>query len=85
MFRKIYGTNFLHIIWGRSSIKCQNGPVLPPALVLNFNVQPLHTNLQLKQLPKYKWNIQRYLYENNHKHSHWRQYNCILFKGGYNL
>jgi hypothetical protein len=36
MLRKIYGTNFFH-----TNIKCQNGPVLPPAQVFYFNGQAL--------------------------------------------
>jgi hypothetical protein len=42
MLRKIHGTNFFHIIFlDRTNIKCQNGPVLPPAQVFYFNSQAL--------------------------------------------
>jgi hypothetical protein len=42
MLRKIHGTNFFHIKFlGHLNIKCQNGPVLPPAQVFYFNGQPL--------------------------------------------
>jgi hypothetical protein len=42
MLRKIHGTNFFHIKFlDRLNIKCQNGPVLPPAQVFNFNGQAL--------------------------------------------
>jgi hypothetical protein len=44
MLRKIHGTNFFHIKFlGRTNIKCQNGPVLPPAQVFYFNGQALIT------------------------------------------
>jgi hypothetical protein len=37
MLRKIHGTNFFHIkLLDRTNIKCQNGPVLPPAHVFYF-------------------------------------------------
>jgi hypothetical protein len=43
MLRKIYGTNFFHIkLLDRAIIKCQNGPVLPPAQVFYFNGQTLN-------------------------------------------
>jgi hypothetical protein len=43
MLRKIHGTNFIHRkFMGRISIKCQNGPVLPPAQVFYFNGQALN-------------------------------------------
>jgi hypothetical protein len=42
MLRKIHGTNFFNIkILDRPNIKCQNGPVLPPAQVFYFNGQAL--------------------------------------------
>jgi hypothetical protein len=42
MLRKIHGTNFFHIKFlDCSNIKCQNGPVLPPAQVFYFNGQAL--------------------------------------------
>jgi hypothetical protein len=42
MLRKIHGTNFFHRKFlGHISIKCQNGPVLPPALVFYFDGQAL--------------------------------------------
>jgi hypothetical protein len=42
MLRKIHGTNFLHTnLLDRTNIKCQNGPVLPPAQVYYFNGQAL--------------------------------------------
>jgi hypothetical protein len=45
MLRKIHGTNnFFHTkVLGRTNIKCQNGPMLPPAQVFCFNVQALNT------------------------------------------
>jgi hypothetical protein len=44
MLRENGGTNFLHIKFlGRSNIKWQNGPVLPPAQVFYINGQTLHT------------------------------------------
>jgi hypothetical protein len=44
MLRKIRGTNFfLRKFLGRTNIKCQNGPLLPPAQVFYFNGQALHT------------------------------------------
>jgi hypothetical protein len=46
MLRKIHGTNFFHIKFlGRYNIKCQNGPVLPPAQDFYFNGQALNTVL----------------------------------------
>jgi hypothetical protein len=43
MLRKIHETNFFHIKFlDRTNIKCQNGPVLPPAQVFYFNGQALH-------------------------------------------
>jgi hypothetical protein len=43
--RKIHGINFFHIKFlDRTNIKCQNGPVLPPAQVFYFNGQTLHRN-----------------------------------------
>jgi hypothetical protein len=40
--RKIHGTNFFHIkLMDRTTIKCQNEPVLPPAQVFYFNGQVL--------------------------------------------
>jgi hypothetical protein len=45
MLRKIHGTNFFHIQFlGPTHIKCQNGPVLPPALVFNSNGQAFLVN-----------------------------------------
>jgi hypothetical protein len=42
MLRKIHGTNFFHIKFVvRPNIKCQNGPVLPPAQVFYFIGQTL--------------------------------------------
>jgi hypothetical protein len=42
MLRKIHGTNFFHIkLLDRTNIKCQNGPVLPPAQVIYFKGQAL--------------------------------------------
>jgi hypothetical protein len=42
MLRKINVTNFFHIKFlDRSNVKCQNGPVLPPAQVFYFNGQAL--------------------------------------------
>jgi hypothetical protein len=42
MLRKTHGTNFFHIKFlDRTYIKCQNGPVLPPAQVFYFNGQAL--------------------------------------------
>jgi hypothetical protein len=43
MLRKIHGTNFFNRNFlGRISIKCQNGAVLPPALLFYFNGQALN-------------------------------------------
>jgi hypothetical protein len=43
MLRKNHGTNFFHIKFlVRTNIKCQNGPVLPPAQVFYFNGQALY-------------------------------------------
>jgi hypothetical protein len=43
MLRKIHVTNFFHIKFlGRPNIKCQNGPVLPPAQVFYFNGHALN-------------------------------------------
>jgi hypothetical protein len=40
MLRKIHETNYFHRkFMGRISIKCQNGPVLPPTQVFYFNGQ----------------------------------------------
>jgi hypothetical protein len=40
MLRKMHGTNFFHIQFlGRTSIKCQNAPVLPPAQVFILMVK----------------------------------------------
>jgi hypothetical protein len=51
MLRKIHGTNFFHIKFlGRTNIKCQNGPVLPPAQVFYFNGQALHTYVFIRYL-----------------------------------
>jgi hypothetical protein len=53
MLRKIYGTNFFHIkFFGRTNIKFQNGPVLPPAQVLYFNGQTLHIHTIQALSPK---------------------------------
>jgi hypothetical protein len=42
MLRKIHGTNFFNIKFlDRPNVKCQNGPVLPPAQVFYFNGQAL--------------------------------------------
>jgi hypothetical protein len=42
MLRKIHGTNFFHIKFlGRTYIKCQNAPVLPPTQVFYFNGQAI--------------------------------------------
>jgi hypothetical protein len=43
MSRKIHDTNFFHIYFldTRTNIKCQNGPVLPPAQGFYFNGQAL--------------------------------------------
>jgi hypothetical protein len=45
MLRNIHGTNFYHIKFlGRTNIKCQNGPVLPPPQAcFYFNCQALLT------------------------------------------
>jgi hypothetical protein len=44
MLRKVHGTNFFHIKFlDRPNIKCQNGPVLPPAQVFYFIGQALST------------------------------------------
>jgi hypothetical protein len=44
MLRKIHGSNVFHIKFlGPTNIKCENGPVLPPAQVFYFNGQSLHT------------------------------------------
>jgi hypothetical protein len=44
MLRKIHGTNFCHTnLLDHTNIKCQNGPVLPPAQVFYFNGQALHS------------------------------------------
>jgi hypothetical protein len=49
MFLKIHGTNFFHIqLLERTHIKCQNGPVLPPAQVFYFNGQALTEVLSLR-------------------------------------
>jgi hypothetical protein len=51
MLRNIHETNFFHIKFlGRNNIKCQNGPVLPPAQVFYFNGQALC--LYIKHLSK---------------------------------
>jgi hypothetical protein len=43
MLRKIHATNFFHIkCLGRTNIKCENGPVLPPPQVFHFNDLALH-------------------------------------------
>jgi hypothetical protein len=43
MLREIHGTNFFHTKFlDRPNIKCQNGPVLPPAQVFYFNCQALY-------------------------------------------
>jgi hypothetical protein len=48
MLRKIHGTNFLHIKFvNGTNIKCQNGPVLPPAQVFYFNGQAIQRDLKL--------------------------------------
>jgi hypothetical protein len=45
MLRKIHGTNFFHMkLLDHTNIKCQNRPVLPPALVFYFNCQALNGN-----------------------------------------
>jgi hypothetical protein len=42
MLRKIHGTNFFHIkFMDRPNIKCQIGPVLPPAQLFYFNSHAL--------------------------------------------
>jgi hypothetical protein len=44
MLRKVHGTNFFHIKFldrTNTNIKCQNGPVLPPAHVFYINGQAL--------------------------------------------
>jgi hypothetical protein len=42
MLRKSQGTNLYQIKYlARNNIKCQNGPVLPPAQVYYFNGQAL--------------------------------------------
>jgi hypothetical protein len=42
MLRKIHGTNFFYIkLLDRTNMKCQNGPVLPPAQVFCFSSQAL--------------------------------------------
>jgi hypothetical protein len=52
MLRKIHGTNFIHIKFlDRTNIKCQNGPVLPPAQVFYFNGQALPIGMD-KQIDK---------------------------------
>jgi hypothetical protein len=44
MLRKIYGINFFHIkLLDRPNLKCQNGPVVPPAQVFYFNGQALNS------------------------------------------
>jgi hypothetical protein len=41
---ELRNTHFFHIKFlDRTNIKCQNGPVLPPAQVFYFNGQALHT------------------------------------------
>jgi hypothetical protein len=46
MLRKIYGTNFFHTnLLDHTNIKCQNGPVLPPAQVFYFNGQALNQKI----------------------------------------
>jgi hypothetical protein len=48
MLRRIHGTNFFHIKFSdRPNIKCQNGPVLPPAQVFYFNGQALQTVIRM--------------------------------------
>jgi hypothetical protein len=43
MLRNIHVTNFFHIKFlDCTDIKCQNGPVLPPAQVFYFNSQALN-------------------------------------------
>jgi hypothetical protein len=43
MLRIIHRTYFFHIkLLDRTNIKCQNGPVLPPAQVFYFNGQALN-------------------------------------------
>jgi hypothetical protein len=51
MLRKIHGTNFFHIkFFGYGpNIKCQNGPVLPPAQVFYFNGQALQLTLYARR------------------------------------
>jgi hypothetical protein len=50
MLRKIHGTNFFHINFlDHPNIKCQNGPVLPPAQVSYFNGQVIHIAHLLQQ------------------------------------
>jgi hypothetical protein len=42
MLQIIHGTNFFHTKFlGRTTIKCHNGTVLPPAQVFYFNGQAL--------------------------------------------
>jgi hypothetical protein len=39
MWRKIHGTNLLRLKFlGRTNVKCQNGPVFPPAQVFFLKV-----------------------------------------------
>jgi hypothetical protein len=46
MLRKSHGTNFFHVKFlDYPNIKCQNGPVLPPAQVFYFNGQALHFHI----------------------------------------
>jgi hypothetical protein len=47
MLRTIHGTNFFPTkLLDRTNIKCQNGPVLPPAQFFYFNGQALNDNTQ---------------------------------------
>jgi hypothetical protein len=50
MLRKINGYNLFHIKFlDRPNIKCQNGPVLPPAQVFYFNGQALPKLLRYEE------------------------------------
>jgi hypothetical protein len=56
MLQKIHGSNFFHIKFlDRPNIKCQNGPVLPPAQVFYFNGQALLTILRYLQQYLFCW------------------------------
>jgi hypothetical protein len=59
MLRKIHGTNFFLIkILNRTNIKCQNGPVLPPAQVFYFNGQALKYKIKMVSLENTLTNVE---------------------------